>query len=146
MDIKNKDELQELTEGNEHVLVGFFFPDYDSNEAMAFKRASLRSNIKAAVTKSSKLLRTYKVKPPAVLLFKRFGKERVDFSGSFVTDTGKSTHTDLIDFASVPTFPEEDGVLVLDGNNFDVTVRTHKRLLVEFYAPVSFILRQFKAF
>ena len=134
-EITSKAELLQLVEQTDNLLLGLFFPDYDSSEAQAFKQAALKSSIKSVISKSTKLLKNYKVKPPAVILFKAFGKERVDFLGTFVTDAGP--HTDLSDFVLVPTFKEEDGILVLDENNFDITIRTHSRVLVEFYAPVG---------
>ena len=32
-------------------------------------------------------------------------------------------------------YEEDDGVLALDENNFDEALKTHPKLLVEFYAP-----------
>ena len=66
-----------------------------------------------------------------MLLIKRWGTKRDEYSGGFGTT---STITSFV-LDNAFEFPEEDDVLVLDDSNFDRAVNRFGYLLVEFYAP-----------
>lgn len=126
-------DVKQFVSDSDVAVVGVF-DNLDGPEAVAFLRGTscLQRDYAIAITTDAGAATELGASAPAVLVFKSYhGGSRDEYEGEMEPKGISAFVTD-----KVTMFPEEDHVLVLTDDTFDLALEEYGTLLAEFYAPV----------